>query len=471
MTTSKILTNVLVVCLLLFGHSNASAWQQEPLQLKYCIDPGWLPYEGVKNGQHIGMSKDYIDLIAQKAAFNINLVATSSWQESIRLLQNGHCNLTPFLNYSPNRAEFLVFSKVIFTAPNVIITHGDSTPIPNLAMVKDETVGVVKGYRLQEYVTEQYPNVTLHEVANEIAGIRLLAKGDIDVMVGSMHTIVEHIHNNGLRNLRITGWIGLDDELRVGVAKEYAHILPAIDAAIADISAKQHNEIYRHWNNVKVVKEVDVGLLLKIVLPILMVSIILLIRHLIVLRYRKRIEDKNKVLESLQAALKKKNDKLQYLSTHDPLTDLYNRVKITAEAAEHIKRKNRDISECSLIFIDIDDFKVLNDHYGHNNGDAILEQFANALKSVARETDTIGRWGGDEFVVLCPGTLQPEAQHFAHRIQEALADTTFDCAAQVKCSIGVSELGKGDSLEQWLERADSAMYHAKSSGKNTVRTE
>lgn len=448
-----------------------SVAQQTPETFSYCIDTHWLPYEGLQDGTHVGMSKEYLDLIAPKAGLDLKLLKTTSWHDSLKLLQQGQCDLTPFLNKTPDRSEFLSFSDVIFKAPNVIITHTDGTPVPNLAMVDKERVGVVKGYRLHEYISDFFPDVQLFEVPSEMAGVRLLAAGDIDVMVGSMHTIVEHIQQNGLHDLRITGWVGLDDELRIGIRKDLAHLLPAINNAISTLTARQHNKIYRQWNNVKVVREVDYVMLATIVLPILILLIVLFIRHSMALRYGKRIEDKNRALESLQDALKKKNDRLHYLSTHDPLTDLYNRAKITTEAEEHIKRKKRDINECSLVFIDIDDFKHLNDQHGHNVGDIILEHFANALKKCARETDIVGRWGGDEFVVLCPGTLLDEAKRFARRLQEELDNTSFYDGAAVSCSIGLSELKSDENLEQWLDRADNAMYQAKSSGKHCIKAQ
>ncbi|XOV80394.1 MAG: diguanylate cyclase [Aestuariibacter sp.] len=453
------------------GLAAAFAQQQPNPKLTYCIDTDWLPYEALQDGQHVGMSKDYLYLVAEKAGIDLQLLNTSSWQESIRHLKNGKCHLTPFLNRSPNREQYLEFSHILFEAPNVIITHGDGIPIPSLAVIKNEKVGAVRGYRLHEYITQSYPDVPVYEVPSEIAGIRLLAAGDIDVMVGSMHTIVEHIQKNGLHNLRITGWLGLDDELRIGVGKDHVHLLESINKAISEISATQHNEIYRRWNNVKVVKEVDYGLLIKVVIPILLLTIILLVRHFMAVRYGKRIEQKNKELLNLQASLKNKNNKLHYLSTHDPLTDLYNRVQISAEAEELIRRKKRGIHGCSLVFIDIDDFKYLNDHFGHNIGDSILKQFADVVKKCIRETDIIGRWGGDEFVVLCPGASLDEAQHFANRLQGALDQATFEQGANVKCSIGLSELAIEDSLKQWLERADNAMYEAKSSGKHCVKTQ
>lgn len=458
-----------VFSLILFCWSITAHGQREPVTLAYCVDTDWLPYEGIVDGQHVGMSKDYLDLISQQSNIQFRMVKTKSWIDSLNRLKNGNCEVTPFLNRTPNRSEYLVFSDIIFKAPNVIITHSEGTPIPNLAMVDNEKVGVVKGYRQHEHISRQYPDVPIYEVPSELAGIRLLAAGDIDVMVGSMHTTLEHIQKNGLSNLRITGWIGLDDELRLGLTKQHAHLLPEINTAISGISARQHNDIYRRWNNIKIIKEVDIWLTAKIVVPILLLSIFLLVRYTITVRYRNRIEEKNRSLESLQSALKKKNDRLHYLSTHDPLTDLFNRHQITQEAEEHIKRKKRSINECSLVFIDIDDFKHLNDHYGHNVGDAVLEQFAQLLKRCARETDIIGRWGGDEFVVLCPGALKSEAERFALRLQKELNQTSFPQGAHVSCSIGLSEVLTEDCIDLWLERADNAMYQAKSAGKHCVR--
>lgn len=123
-----------------------------------------------------------------------------------------------------------------------------------------------------------------------------------------------------------------------------------------------------------------------------------------------------------------------------------------------------------MMLIDIDDFKLFNDKYGHKVGDEVLKSVANTLKLVSRETDICARWGGEEFVILCPETNLHDAQILAERFLVALK-TNEQLANNVTCSIGVAELTEGETESGWFNQADKAMYEAKAKGKNCIHTE
>lgn len=154
----------------------------------------------------------------------------------------------------------------------------------------------------------------------------------------------------------------------------------------------------------------------------------------------------------------------------DTLTGLLNRQGLT-------ELVNRDLvaagnsKQCSVIYFDIDNFKRINDTYGHATGDAVLTTVAKRAVSVLRESDLISRWGGEEFVVVLPGGDMEDAKDIAERIRSVICEHEFQFSEKpVTVSIGVSDRSKHESLDQMLQQADTALYMAKNSGKNQVVT-
>lgn len=170
------------------------------------------------------------------------------------------------------------------------------------------------------------------------------------------------------------------------------------------------------------------------------------------------------VIDELRGAIAE----LQTRASTDRLTGLWNRTRIEEAARHEIARFARYGDPVSLMFIDLDHFKRINDGHGHLVGDAVLCQFAKVVRGRMRSTDMLGRWGGEEFVMLCPHTSLPSARILAHRVREGLSTHRFDTVGQVTASIGVAQCFDTESFEQWLGRADGAAYRAKASGRDRV---
>lgn len=159
---------------------------------------------------------------------------------------------------------------------------------------------------------------------------------------------------------------------------------------------------------------------------------------------------------------------LEHLATHDSLTQTLNRRALFARCHEEIERCGRTGRGPALIMLDLDHFKRLNDTHGHQHGDAVLAHFAQSVRAVLRRADRLGRYGGEEFMVLLPETSADEACAVAQRIHaSATRGHPLDCTV----SIGVSAWGGcGDSLDAMLSRADAALYRAKAQGRNQTCT-
>ncbi|MDC7219067.1 MAG: diguanylate cyclase [Spirochaetales bacterium] len=150
----------------------------------------------------------------------------------------------------------------------------------------------------------------------------------------------------------------------------------------------------------------------------------------------------------------------------DKLTGLYNRNRIDSLLENEINRANRYNSVFSLIISDIDHFKTINDTYGHLMGDEILVKAAVVFKSLFRNTDFAGRWGGDELVVILPETEAGEAINIAEKLRKSIEQIEFEEGIQITTSLGVAEFKPGDSASDLFQRADRALYQAKNAGRN-----
>lgn len=161
---------------------------------------------------------------------------------------------------------------------------------------------------------------------------------------------------------------------------------------------------------------------------------------------------------------------IEKLSVTDQLTKLYNRVKIEDVFKEEIKHSKRYGNSFSIILLDIDHFKSVNDTYGHDVGDETLKDVAKILKDSVRDTDVIGRWGGEEFMVISSNTTKDEMLIVAEKIRANIEKHEFKVIGKKTSSFGVSSYKEGDTQESMVKRADEALYEAKKCGRNCVKT-
>jgi two-component system, cell cycle response regulator len=185
---------------------------------------------------------------------------------------------------------------------------------------------------------------------------------------------------------------------------------------------------------------------------------------------RARIGVGMRMLE-LQADLVRVRDQLAFQATHDALTGLPNR-RATLEALQReVSRARREEGVLSLGVCDLDDFKKVNDTWGHPAGDAVLVAFARRVRGCLRPYDVLGRYGGEEFLLIAPGTRPAAEDGMFERARRIVAETpvvTAEGDIPVRVSIGVASLRAGDSPDALLAAADTALYRAKAEGRNRV---
>lgn len=190
-------------------------------------------------------------------------------------------------------------------------------------------------------------------------------------------------------------------------------------------------------------------------------------------KHQRDLNKKNKSLKIAKRKIEILYKKIKKISMIDSLTKVYNRRALIDHFQNEIKRALRHNSKLSCTMFDIDHFKVINDTYGHQAGDYVLRTMCRIKKRITRETDIIGRYGGEEFLIIMPDTPLESARRITERLRKRIETYTFCYEEQkikVTISAGVSNLieNRETSVKALIERADRVLYKAKESGRNKV---
>lgn len=187
------------------------------------------------------------------------------------------------------------------------------------------------------------------------------------------------------------------------------------------------------------------------------------------------LEETKRQLKRINSIMKTKVDELYSVTSSleeqasiDKLTGIYNRSKFEDIFNEQIKKSAKDGVSLSLIIFDIDHFKMINDTYGHQAGDLVLQELVSLISQNLKKHDFFARWGGEEFVVLLPDTTLNEAYQFTEKLRLLVQAHTFSAIAKLTASFGVGELNIGENKTTLFEKVDKALYIAKNNGRNRV---
>lgn len=443
------------------------ASSEQTNEVTYCIDPNWAPYEAIRNGIHVGISAQYMQLIAEISDLTFTLVSTDSWQQSLEYVQQGKCQVIPMMNTSDYRKQFLDFSLPYFEAPNVLVAKSGMPMLQGYSGVGNRTVGIVQGYRQVEYISRHYPGLRLKLIPSEEEGLKQLANGEFDVMVGSLMSVNMHINNLKLKDLSIVGYAEPFDSLAFGVNKSYGYLVEKLNFAIERIPETRKVEIYKQWNNVQVRYSRNYTVMVLSTIIVLLVLALFILKNRSTIDYKRTINQKNEEITALQATLLEKNKTLSFLSAHDTVTGLYNRNHMIQRAEEEISRFHRFHTTATLIVIELSAEGVnVEDIDPLIKEDALRAVSTNCLNTV-REVDVVSRFSGEQFMILCPQTELNDAKTLADRLLDCLS-SHYLLNENFKTAMGISELRQSEEFTEWFERTIKAVYQSKRQGYGNV---
>ncbi len=422
--------------------------QAKPIRM--CVDPDWMPFERIdEQGRHAGIAADLIQRVAQRVGLQIELHPVKTWQESLEASKAGVCQIMSFLNQTHERDQWLIFTAPIFSDPNVLIAREEHRYIGDLKGLSNETVALPRGTMVEERIRREYPNLKPILTGSESESVILVSERQADMTIRSLIVAAYAIKKEGLFNLKIAGYVPeFTNELRIGVLKHETVLRDILDKGVKTLTPQDRESI----SNQHVSIQIQQGFDYRLIWQILIASSVVLLVSLFWIR-------KLRVL----------NRKLERLSITDRLTGLYNRLKLDVVLESEIIRASRSGHSFSVILIDIDHFKRINDQHGHQAGDLVLVGLAKLLRSGIRATDFVGRWGGEEFLIICPYTDGASAGKLAETLRQLLQSHPFPGVGPQTASFGVASFCQDDSANDIVSRADAALYAAKTAGRNRVQ--
>jgi len=212
------------------------------------------------------------------------------------------------------------------------------------------------------------------------------------------------------------------------------------------------------------VKAFNIGGVDYITKPFEAVEVLARVKTHLRLRFlQQQLTEKNRALEQA-------NQELDKLASTDPLTGLLNRRSFIAHCDQYCAIHYRSTIQCGLILFDIDHFKQVNDQFGHDIGDKVLQVLTQRVANGLRKQDLFARWGGEEFIIWVADGCLDIIETLAERLRKLIASTPIEPVGIINASFGTASVNKGESLHHIIKRADNALYLAKKAGRNCVRT-
>lgn len=434
-------------------------------QITMCVDPNWMPFEEINEaGQHVGVAADFIREFAEDIGVPIVLVKTETWKESLDYIKAGKCDILSLLNESEERKKFLNFTRPYLQAATVLVARDDVFYLDGVGALSGKTLGIVAGYVYEEKIRNRYPDVKIVPVKSLDDGLRQVSDGKIFATIDTLLIVTRHIQKLGFNNLKVAGHTDLDNAFRVGIRKDDLLLHAIFDKAVKNMPESRRNRILQQWYTVSFEHKTDWTLTFQLLVVVVFILFVVAYGYVSQRKLSAQLAEANDLLQE-------KNHELEYISQTDPLTDTYNRIKANDELIREMERAKRYGLTFSLILFDVDHFKEINDTHGHQTGDAVLMTLVKTVKNNIRKLDILGRWGGEEFIIICPETSEDGARGLAENLRQKISEINFPNIKQVTASFGIATYDpkRHPDHKDIISHADLAMYDAKGAGRNKVR--
>jgi polar amino acid transport system substrate-binding protein len=419
-------------------------------KIRYTSTLSWPPFNFHSEHNHLqlqGIAADFWKLIVDRTGMETTFVPSSTWAGVLEAIKTKTADVTLGTSISKDKEPYAIFSKPYASFPNVIVTDKTINFLPGLKALEGKRVAIGEGYSVIESVISHYPSITVVEVEDTREALKLLSRGRVDAVIDILPVVAYLINADHHVDLKISGTTEFDFEVRMMIRNDYPELKTIIDKAIDAITPVERQRILNHYISITYEDRINYTWIYGIVLGALFIISIFVYRQFEMGKYHK---------------------KLLRMATTDPLTGLCNRIRLDEkllECHEYYKRTHRTFS---VMIMDLDHFKRINDTYGHLIGDKTLVNLSQLVQDNIRNIDIAGRWGGEEFMIICPETNLDGAKQLAEKIKSIIEECDFPHIHTLTCSFGVSEGREDDRIESIVGRADKALYQAKEGGRNRV---
>jgi polar amino acid transport system substrate-binding protein len=421
------------------------------------VTANWEPFGFVDSkGMVTGIGVDYWNLVKQELGINSEYIVVDNWNKVLSDIKNKKVDITPSTHKTPDKEKYAVFSKPYISSRVVIATLNNVGFISDISILKNKMIAVGKNYSAYFLLRQKYPKLKLLQVKNIDEALRMVSEGKVFAAADILPVIAYKINKYSYSNLKISGRTDAVFNVRFMVRKDYKELIPILNRAIDNIGDNEKNAIYRKYITVNYQN----GYSKRYVMFVLGGMILLVVLFVVWLVVLKKEILKRKKLEA----------QLEKMAIKDRLTNIYNRYKLDIVTQRQIIIANRYKRPLSFIFFDIDYFKKINDTYGHQVGDDVLKELSSLVASNIRGSDIFGRWGGEEFLIICPETTFEEAYRLAEKLRVLIFKYKFSQLekGKISCSFGVAMYKFGDTVKSTMLRLDRCLYLAKQNGRNRV---
>lgn len=433
------------------------AWIAKDQLLTYVYDPDWAPFEWkTDNGIHSGIIADLFVLLRKKTGLKLEPLNTDTWAESVSVVQEGKADMFSAITVTDARKQYLDFTaKDIYSYPAVLVTQFDDKGI-YLDLEKDahlKTIAIVKGSGLGQYIQQSHPSLNYLEVPSTQSGFSAVLDGNADLFAINSITARYFIEKLYQDEMKIATKLDYIYHLKIGVRKDKPpEVISILDKALSTISDSEQSAIFNRWTQIPEPEGTNWENLIR-ASAIFLVIFVFLVWHNI----------------KLKKLVNQKTRELANLAHTDSLTAANNRRKLDIDFLHEAKRATRNNHQMALLYLDLNNFKTVNDSHGHKFGDLVLKDVASRVSDTLRDTEQLYRVGGDEFCILLPEISGKDQVHqVAERLRQLIADikTVNNKTIDIGSSIGISIYpDDGEKLDLLMASADREMYQEKTLNK------
>lgn len=426
-----------------------------------------MPYEGfTPDGKIQGMAANYLTFISGVLGSSVKLYPISV-SDPLQAITNKNCDLAMTFENRSEDFQQIEYTSPFLSFPYVIATTAETLFIEDIDQKVDELFSIVQKDPAIKKLKKMYPQIRLKIVPDVYQGLKAVSHGETFGFIGSSAVVTYTIQNEFLTDLKIAGKIPFEIRLVLATHSDTPTMNHITQKIVGLLQQEDRWQFINQWVGVKYEQKRNYTLVWQIIGGTFFILLFFIIWNRKLNAARKKLEVALADLNAAQNKLKKKNAELEELSITDKLTGLYNRMKLDITLQSEINRSERYCSALSIIIMDIDHFKSINDQQGHQEGDNVLRQVASILTENTREVDIVGRWGGEEFLVLCPETTLDEAYTLAEKLRNGLEQSDKN-KNLITASFGTATFHQGMKESELINNADQALYKAKENGRDRV---
>jgi diguanylate cyclase (GGDEF)-like protein len=473
----------------LFLSEKEKTYLTQKQKITLCVDPNWLPYEGLDdNGKHIGLNTEVIDIFRKQLPIPLEVAKTTSWNESLTFAKQRKCDLLSLAAKTDERETYLNFTTPYLFFPRVLVTRSEMPFVSNFNELSTKNIAVVRGYAQRELIVEKLPHITLVNVESIEEGLSKVANGEVYGLIDGLETVNYLLADKFTGQLKVSGQFENNREIGLAVRNDDPILFNIFEKLVTNLSAQTVSAIMDKSASIKYVNRFNYRYVWWALLILILITSAFLYRQHVLNKLNKILNEKvavktkalRELNEDLERKIKERTEKIEHsrkllqdVAYQDNLTGIFNRHYLYEQSSLLFKRTNELRQPLSILIIDIDHFKNVNDIHGHIIGDKILKYFVKNIQKALRTNDIFSRYGGEEFIVILPDTTWDQSLVVAEKLRHHIEHTPYQLQEEkvlinMTISIGVCQYQEEDTLEKLIDRADTALYDAKQKGRNQV---